>query len=86
MIGLVFLRTRKDASILTSAMVLTYSLYLQWSALSSYDTLKCNPYKINDANTDCMISFGLFFTFSALFVISGSQKAAHENNVAVSMN
>ena len=32
---IVLFRTRKDASVLTSALVLSYNLYLQWSALSS---------------------------------------------------
>ena len=37
--GLVFLRTRSDASILTSSFVFLYCLYLQWSAMSS--NLEC---------------------------------------------
>jgi len=41
MFGIVPFRTREDASILTSAIVWTYNLYLQWSALSSNVT--CNP-------------------------------------------
>ena len=35
MYGLILLRTRNDASALTSSIVLAYCLYLQWSALSS---------------------------------------------------
>jgi len=35
MYGLVLLRSRKDASILTSSIAATYCLYLQWAALSS---------------------------------------------------
>lgn len=41
---LVLLRTRSDASIFTSSLVLTYNLYLQWSALSSNASTVCNPY------------------------------------------
>jgi hypothetical protein len=41
---LVLLRTRSDASIFTSSLVLTYNLYLQWSALSSNPSDVCNPY------------------------------------------
>ena len=35
MYGLVLTRSRKDASVLTSAIASFYCLYLQWSALSS---------------------------------------------------
>merc|ERR1712048_1411026 len=31
MYGIVLIRTRKDASVLTSALILSYCLYLQWS-------------------------------------------------------
>ena len=35
MYGVVLLRTRKDASVLTSSIVWCYHLYLQWSAMAS---------------------------------------------------
>lgn len=35
MYGLVLIRTRKDASVLTSGIAAVYILYLQWSALSA---------------------------------------------------
>jgi hypothetical protein len=41
---LVLLRTRDDASILTSSIVLCYCLYLQWSALSANPDPVCNPF------------------------------------------
>ena len=41
--ALVILRSRKDASILTSAIASIYCLYLQWTALSSENNLECNP-------------------------------------------
>ena len=72
MYGIVLLRTRKDASILTSALVLCYCLYLQWSALSSKDDEQCNPYLKSGVNTTMEIMLGLFFTFVSLLVISAS--------------
>lgn len=72
MYGLVLLRTRDDASLLTSAIVLTYCLYLQWSALSSDNDSTCNPYTESAANTLTLLVFGCFFTFTSLLVISAS--------------
>jgi hypothetical protein len=40
--AIVFLRTREDASILTSSVVSSYLLYLQWSALASRNNETCN--------------------------------------------
>ena len=48
---LVLLRTREDASILTSAIVVTYLLYLQWSALASNPDAECNPFGQSGDNT-----------------------------------
>jgi len=45
--GVVVLRLREDASIFTSSLVVSYCLYLQWSALSSDPVAKCNPYSYN---------------------------------------
>jgi len=72
MYGLVILKTRDDASMLTSAIVLSYCLYLQWSALSSDNDNNCNPYTESAANTMTLLVFGCFFTFTSLLVISAS--------------
>lgn len=85
--GVVLLRLREDASIFTSSLVVSYCLYLQWSALSS-DYTTCNPYSPNiidntrdpKANTITMMCFGLVFTFSALMVVGGKGKAANEED------
>jgi serine incorporator 1/3 len=42
--AIVFFRTREDASLLTSSIVVSYLLYLQWSALASSPTTECNPF------------------------------------------
>jgi len=42
MYGLVLVRSRADASILTSSIASCYCLYLQWAALSSDDNSSCN--------------------------------------------
>jgi hypothetical protein len=48
---LVLFRTREDASLLTSAIVVCYILYLQWSALASNPDSECNPSLDSNANT-----------------------------------
>ena len=83
---LVCLRTREDASVLTSLMVTTYCLYMQWSAMSSQEEGSCNKYTFNTANTDCMIVFGSLFTFIALFTIASSEKDSSEEHVAQDAN
>ena len=72
MYALVLLRTRKDASIFTSSLVLTYVLYLQWSALSSNPDGNCNPYTESAFNTSFLMIMGLVFTFISLFIISAA--------------
>ena len=69
---IVLFRTRKDASVLTSALVFSYNLYLQWSALSSKEDESCNPYLNSATNTTLELILGLFFTFASLLVISAS--------------
>ena len=44
-------RLREDASELTSAFVILYVLYLQWSALSSRPDAECNPYEDSQGNS-----------------------------------
>ena len=70
MYGLVLLRTRQDASIFTSSLVLTYNLYLQWSALSSNPNTHCNPFTTSAGNTTFLMIMGLIFTFVSLLTIS----------------
>jgi Serine incorporator (Serinc) len=79
--GLIFLRTREDASIFTSSVVVAYVLYLQWSALSSSPTEHCNPFYETNVNTTLQILGGLFFTMMSLLVISSSSKSGEEKNL-----
>lgn len=72
MYGVVLIRTRKDASMLTSAIVWSYQLYLQWSAMSSSPNQQCNPYTSSSGNTTAEIILGLFFTFLSLLIVGGS--------------
>lgn len=74
---LVLFRTRSDASVFTSSLVLAYCLFLQWSAFTSSPHLECNPLnplsnngKNYYANTVLMTVFGLFFVWSSLIVVS----------------
>jgi len=80
MYGLVLLRSRADASILTSSVAACYCLYLQWAALSS-DTEQEFPKIDRTANAVWQIFAGLFVTMVALFVISGSTKTSEEANL-----
>lgn len=50
MYGLVLLRTRPDASVLTSGIAILYCLYLQWSALSADPNAECNKLTNNGTN------------------------------------
>lgn len=83
---LVFFRTREDASILTSSIVVAYLLYLQWSALASNPNEECNPFQESAANTTLQIIVGLFFTFFALLIISSSTKKADATNLTTRIN
>ena len=47
---IVLLRTREDASVLTSSIAACYCLYLQWAALSSDDNQDCNTNYDNTGN------------------------------------
>ena len=84
-------RTRSDASLLTSSFVLSYILYLQWSAMSSDDINNfCfsesyfrGNYGISDG---FKIGLGCSFTFVSLLVISASTREKEEANVAVAVN
>ena len=86
--GLIFIRTRPDASLLTSSVVLLYVTYLLWSALASNPNKdpECNPFAQSGTNTALQISLGLFFTFVSLIIISGSTKKSDENNLTARMN
>jgi hypothetical protein len=76
--GLVLLRTREDASIFTSSVVVAYILYLQWSALSSRPTEEYNPFYDTNANITLQILGGLFFTLISLLMILSSSKTDEE--------
>ena len=85
MYGIVLVRTRKDASVLTSALVFSYCLYLQWSALSSKNDPTCNPYLSSGGNTTMEIILGLFFTFVSLLVISAATAKEGEENLTTQL-
>lgn len=85
MYGIVLIRTRRDASVLTSSLVLSYCLYLQWSALSSKDDEACNPYINSGGNTTLEIIIGIFFTFVSLLVISASTSKDGESNLTTQL-
>lgn len=84
--AIVFFRTREDASILTSSIVVSYLCYLQWSALSSRPNDECNPFENSSANTVAQIVAGSFVTIISLMTISGSTKSSHKENLTTQIN
>jgi hypothetical protein len=72
MYALIFISSRKDASILTSSIASLYCLYLQWTALSSDSNRTNNPNLGTASNNTLQIAFGMFFTVLSLFIISSS--------------
>jgi hypothetical protein len=68
----IFMRARPDASVLTSAILFSYIIYLQWSSLVSNHDEDCNPYVGKPSGTFLQIIFGLIFTFICLFIIAGT--------------
>ena len=85
MYGVVLVRTRNDASMLTSAIVWSYQLYLQWSAMSSKNDPVCNPYLNSAGNTTMEIIMGLFFTFLCLLVVGGSTTKEQDGTLTSDM-
>ena len=83
---IVFFRTREDASMLTSSIVVSYSLYLQWSALASKPDIVCNPFINSNTNTTMQIIAGLSFTFMSLAIISSTTKSEDKSNLTTKMN
>jgi hypothetical protein len=67
---LVVLKTRDDSSILTNAFVMSYALFLSWSAMASRPEDSCNPFVEHAANTLYQIGLGLVFTVISLMSIS----------------
>lgn len=72
---LVVLKTREDSSILTNAFVLSYALYLSWSAMASRPDESCNPFIHSNGNTIYQIALGLLFTLVTLFSVSVMTKS-----------
>ena len=85
MYGLVLLRSRKDASILTSSMASCYCLYLQWTAMSSDNDPHCNDNLYEASNTVWQIVIGLFFTIFCLSIVSASKQSEDETNLTSSV-
>ena len=63
---------RKDASELTSAIVILYCLFLQWSALSSYPDAECNPYDNSAGNAVARLVINLSITFITMFTAAAT--------------
>ena len=83
--GIVLFRTRQDASVLTSAIVWLYQMYLQWSAMASNPDAECNPYFDSAVNTTMMIVTGLFFTFLSLLILGASKTKEDDATVTGGM-
>ena len=84
--AVVFFRTREDASILTSSIVVSYLLYLQWSAMASRPNDQCNPFENSSTNTILQIVVGAFITIISLMVISSTTKKSDKDNLTTRIN
>lgn len=84
--AVVFFRTREDASILTSSIVVAYLCYLQWSALSSRPNTECNPFENSNANTVLQIVIGTFITMVSLITISTTTRSSDKANLTTRIN
>lgn len=84
--AVVFFRTREDASLLTSSIVVAYLCYLQWSALSSRPNDQCNPFEFSNANTVLQIVVGASITIVSLLVISATTKKSNKENLTTRIN
>ncbi|TNV87241.1 hypothetical protein FGO68_gene8497 [Halteria grandinella] len=84
--AIVFFRTREDASILTSSIVVSYLCYLQWSALSSRPNDECNPFENSNANTVLQIVIGTFITVVSLMTISTTTRKSDKENLTTRIN
>lgn len=67
---LTILQTRENASILTNACVISYLLYLSWTAMASEPDETCNPFVKSNENTVAQIFLGFIFTSLSILSIS----------------
>lgn len=68
----VCLRLRSDASELTSALVILYCLFLQWSALSSNPDPVCNPHQDSSGTATGRMVISMIVTFVAMFTAAAT--------------
>ena len=76
--ALTVLQTRENASILTNAFVMSYTLYLSWTAMASEPDDECNPFVYSNSNTIAQIVLGLIFTSISILSISIITKSDDE--------
>lgn len=71
-------QTRENASILTNAFVMSYLLYLSWSAMASEPEEQCNPFLHSNSNTVAQIALGFIFTSVSILSISVITKSSED--------
>ncbi len=81
---IVCFRLREDASELTSALVILFCLFQQWSALTSNPDPLCNPYADSAGNATARLSLNLIVTFVAMFTAAATFE--DEEPVKTSLN
>ena len=69
---IVCFRLRGDASELTSAIVILYILFLQWSALSSNPDPLCNPHEDSDNHSTFRLIMNLVVTFITMLTAAST--------------
>lgn len=71
----VIFKTRENGSLFTSAVMVLYLVYLNWTALASRPSDNCNPFYLEDFGTVLQVFFGLFFTFLTLVILACGVKS-----------
>jgi TRAP-type C4-dicarboxylate transport system permease small subunit len=79
-------KSRPDASVLTSAIIFLYCCYLQWSSFISNTNAQCNTIPIPSSTSFEVILSGLGFTIVSLVIVAATNQTDSKNNVATSLN
>lgn len=76
-------RTREDASELTSALAISFILFLQWSSFTTQNAGVCNESGHAGWNVSLRLALSLAVTFTALFQSAGAETEPEEGVTAI---
>ena len=72
---LVCFKTRESASLFTTSIIMTYLVYLGWSALQQRPTESCNELYHDEGATVFQVFLALFVTFTVLILLASGLKS-----------